>query len=132
MTIDDVFGSIVGWGYAESGSNQEIPRQTYTKSINDSHCYRTRNSLAPFSSLRTFCGGDGGGNPNKGDSGGGFFVVSHSRWVQYGIISVSQTNKTGHVIPKSFAVFTNVKWFKSWIIAIIEKIDCRYKYVDNM
>lgn len=44
------------------------------------------------------------------------FAVSNSSWVQYGIISAVRTNETGHVMRNSFAVYTNIIKFKSWIV----------------
>lgn len=134
VTTDDVEGRIVGWGYAENGKMQEIPRENVTKTcISPTHCFLAMNSIATISSLRTFSAGNGGAIPNHGDSGGGFFVVSHSRWVQYGIMSVATANATGHITPQSFSVFTNVKLFKSWIRGIIEWqiFDCLFEYFRN-
>lgn len=113
----------VGWGLAENttiNKHESIPRHAYTTALNDSYCYTTDRFLAIFSSTRTFCGGGEGGSPNKGDSGGGFFVLSDTIWVQYGIISASLSDARGIVLPKAFTVYTNVKSFKSWIIETVQ------------
>lgn len=89
--------------------------------LNDSYCYTTDRFLAIFSSQRTFCGGGEGGSPNKGDSGGGFFVLSGSVWMQYGIISASIADSSGAVLPNTFSVYTNVKSFKNWIENIVQR-----------
>lgn len=63
-----------------------------------------------------FCGGaGGGGSPNKGDSGGGLFVLSDSAWIQYGIISASLSDARGVVLPDSYSLYTNVYSFRGWI-----------------
>lgn len=117
----DVNGTIVGWGFSENNIFQTIPRQASIIAINDSYCYTTDPMMPTFSSNRTFCGGFGNGIPNSGDSGSGFFVESDGIWVQYGIISAIRTNKAGHVIPDSLAVYTNVRSFKSWIVDTVKK-----------
>lgn len=75
--------------------------------------------MAIFSSTRTFCGAGEGGSPNKGDSGGGFFVHTGSVWMQYGIISASISDQSGVVLPNTFSVYTNIKSFKNWIADIM-------------
>ncbi|KAG4078687.1 hypothetical protein HA402_015277 [Bradysia odoriphaga] len=119
----DTSGSIVGWGLSEKskGNNHEsIPVHAYTKALNDSYCYTTQQFLAMFSSMRIFCGG-GDGSPNKGDSGGGFFILSGSSWIQYGIISASLSDARGNVLPNSFTLYTNLRAFRSWIDETVEK-----------
>lgn len=76
----NVRGSIVGWGIADNGTktNLEFPRHATTIAFNASYCLTTDPYLAFLSSTRTFCGTGGDGSPNKGDSGGGFFVLSGS------------------------------------------------------
>lgn len=124
VLITDVQGWIVGWGLAENtdiDKHELIPRQTQTRSLNDTFCYTTNYLVALFSSPRTFCGGGEGGTPNKGDSGGGFFVFSGSAWFQYGIISAALSDNTGRVGLNSLSIYTNVKYFKSWIDEIVSK-----------
>lgn len=116
----------VGWGLAENKTinrHESIPRHAFTRALNDSYCFTTDHFLAIFSSSRTFCGGGEGGSPNKGDSGGGFFVHSGLVWVQFGIISASIGDASGVVLPNSFSVYTNVKSFKNWIENIVRHFE---------
>ncbi|KAJ6648828.1 Serine protease gd [Pseudolycoriella hygida] len=134
--FNDVKGSIVGWGLAKNTTKREsIPRHAFTNALNDSYCYTTEEFIAAFSSTRTFCGG-GDGSPNRGDSGGGFFVKSGSVWMQLGIISASLADSHGVVIPNTFSIYTNVKLFRNWITSILiseagkakVKLYCNYEF----
>lgn len=116
VALDGVVGPIVGWGITNNGTIAVTPQYTVTKILNASYCYKKDPPIISFSSSNTFCGGEGDGTPNKGDSGGGMFAVSNSSWMQYGIISAVRTNETGHVMQDSFAVYTNIILFKSWIV----------------
>lgn len=108
--IENIIGTVVGWGLTENTSCAEILRQIYIKAIS----FRTDIGIVAYTSARTFCGGEGDGTPNSGDSGGGFFVISGSVWIQYGIVSAIRTNATGHLIENSFAIYTNLT--KNWTI----------------
>ncbi len=133
ISINDAEGHIVGWAHLKTETNQGLPREGVTTVLNDSHCFQGANNLGQVSSFRTFCAGDGVAVPTRGDSGGGLFVVSHSRWVQYGIISLIQLNGTGHVTEKSLALFTHVKLIRSWITGITEWqiFDCLFEYIEH-
>lgn len=112
----NVTGTIVGWGLAENRAHEEVPRQALIQTFNDSYCYRSDYGTVTLSSARTFCGGNGEGTPNIGDSGSGLFVYNGTNWVQYGIISASSTNGIGQIVRSSNSVYVNVKSFKHWII----------------
>lgn len=114
---DDVSGFIVGWGLTDNGTepHTSFPRQASTHALSGKNCYTTDPIIAVYSSNSTFCGRSETGWPNKGDSGGGFFVVSRSAWVQFGLISVSGTNGTGHIAGNPFAIYQNVKLYMDWI-----------------
>lgn len=122
--IDDapinVKGFIIGWALEGNQTHAEIPRHAHTKVLNASYCLTTDPHLAQFASQRTFCGENDNISPNLGDSGGGFLVLSGWAWVQFGIISASRTNQTGHIRSNSFSIYTNAKHFRSWIV---EKTD---------
>lgn len=113
----------MGWGLTENGTqpHTSFPRQATTNVLTDNSCYTTDGTIAYFSTNSTFCGGSKEGWPNKGDSGGGFFVVSRSAWVQYGLISVSHSDKTGQVADNPFAIYQNVKLYMDWINKIKEQ-----------
>lgn len=115
-------GSIVGWGIADKGkANLEFPRRAFTNALNASYCLTMDPYVAFLSSTRTFCGTGGDGSPNKGDSGGGFFVLSESVWIQFGIISALRINASGLVDENSVAIYTNVNLFNDWINDIVGK-----------
>lgn len=106
VIFDGVRGSIVGWGIADNGkANLEFPRRAVTNALNASLCLTKDPYLAFLSSTRTFCGSCGDGSPNKGDSGGGFFVLSGSVWIQFGIISALRINSSGLVDENSIAIY---------------------------
>lgn len=143
VSIDGVKGSIVGWGLTENGTKDHLqyPRHAHTNALNSVYCLTTDPQLAYLLSTRSFCGSGGDGGPNKGDSGGGFFVLTGSVWVQYGIISALRINASGIVDINSFAVYTNVKLFDSWINETVSRsggevmtatqkinLNCRYDY----
>ncbi|KAJ6639752.1 Serine protease gd [Pseudolycoriella hygida] len=117
VPIDGIRCSVVGWGATRNGTGvEQIPRCTTTNVLNDSYCFKQDPPIIAFSSSNTFCGGEGAGTPNVGDSGGGLFAVSNASWVQYGIISAVRTNDTGHCLENAFAIYTNTFNFKNWII----------------
>lgn len=121
----NITGVIVGWGLSENATHEQIPRQAFIKTLNDSYCYRRHHGIVSLASARTFCGAYGDGTPGQGDSGGGFFGTSGSNWVQYGIISLSTTNRIGRIDRNSISIYTNVKYFKDWIgkVLVSERVE---------
>ncbi len=117
----NIEGVVVGWGIQENSSYAEIPKQTSIKAIDDSHCLRDDIGISEYTSARTFCGGNGDGTPNVGDSGGGFFVLSGSVWAQYGIVSAIRTSATGQLIPNALTVYTNLTQFKDYIVQTVSR-----------
>lgn len=115
--IDDVRGSVAGWGITEIGSepNKEFIKHASVTALNGIDCLTTDPIIAVLSSKRTFCGQGVDGSPNQGDSGGGFYVRTGSTWVQHGIVSALRTNATGYVDADSIVVYTSVVHFKQWI-----------------
>lgn len=104
---DGVKGFIVGWGVAE-----DIPKHALITALNNTYCYTTTYYVDYPLSARTFCGQRGGEMPIKNISGGGFFVLSGSTWVQSGI---SVEIVTGNLDADRFVVLTNVRSYKDWI-----------------
>lgn len=132
ITIEDTRGSIVGWGLDDNGMmHLELPKHAITIARNHSYCLTTDPILATLSSTRTFCANGGDGVPQQGDSGGGFFALSGSSWVQYGIISALRVNATGIFDLNSFAVYTNVKLFKRWIEDIVGQTKDEVRSLDD-
>lgn len=116
--IMDVTGTVVGWGTMDDGSRIEIPSKIVTKSLNYSHCSREHPSIVNYLSIYSFCAQSEYGTPVRGDSGGGLFHVSRSSWVQYGIISALH-NETDQSTTNLFALYTNVKMLKGWIVEAV-------------
>ncbi|XP_037043077.1 insulin-like growth factor-binding protein complex acid labile subunit [Bradysia coprophila] len=140
----DLKGMVVGWDVTGSNNWENIQRQASITAVNDTYCYHKDEAASTFSSDHTFCGGFGDGYPTSGDSGGGYFVLQDKTWVQYGIISVTRTNRTGHALPSSIQIYTNLRSFKRWIVTTVKetwgeigeaiekiKIICDYVYQDG-
>jgi len=101
--------------------NKEFVKHAFVTALNGLYCYTEDPVVAIFSSPRTFCGRGVNGNANKGDSGGGFYVLVGSSWVQHGIVSSLRTNATGFVDENSIVVYTNVLKFIDWIRDIVSQ-----------
>lgn len=108
--VDGAIGFVVGWGVTE-----EIPQQSIITALNNTYCYTTNSYVNYPLSIRTFCGQSTFGSPIKKISGGGFFVLSGSVWVQYGI-SIEVASETGDLDADRFVVLTNIRSFKKWIV----------------
>lgn len=139
--VIDLRGTVIGWGLGESKTHEEIPKEIVARALTNSLCYRTDPGIIQSLSHRSFCPQGEDGSPNKGDSGGGFFVLSKSTWVQYGIVSALRTNSTGHGV---LSIYTNVKSFKRWILEIVTEsggevgestmkvtLTCMYSFTDR-
>lgn len=114
-------GSIVGWGRSESGSRREdIPREAQIGLVQNEACFLKYKELAAISSTRTFCAGGENVGPCNGDSGGGFFVKSNTRWIIRGIIS-SSLLINGECDINRYAIYTNVVQFSDWVNNIINQ-----------
>ncbi|KAG4076649.1 hypothetical protein HA402_001936 [Bradysia odoriphaga] len=111
--VIDVNGIVVGWGLADDTHHEDIPRKIVATALTNSLCYRSEPSIVKSTSFRSFCARGQDGTPNKGDSGGGFFVLSKSTWVQYGIVSAIHTS------TEQFSIYTNLKAFKRFIVETV-------------
>ncbi|KAJ6635546.1 Platelet glycoprotein V [Pseudolycoriella hygida] len=119
----DVRGTVVGWGLTENNTHyNDVPKKAEAMAISNTLCYRTEPEIITSSSLRSFCAKGVDGTPNKGDSGGGFFVVSQGTWIQYGIVSAVRTSETGYADLNSLSIYVNIKSFKSWIVEIVAEV----------
>lgn len=112
---DAARGFIVGWDVEE-----QTPKQSVITTFNNLFCYTTNSQVILPLSTRMFCGIGEAGTPIRYVSGGGFFVLSGSAWVQYGI-AVKLTSVTGRSEENSFIVLTNVNSFKSWITYTVKQ-----------
>lgn len=117
----DLRGTVVGWGQTDDNNSENIQREASIIAVNDTYCYHKDEAVPIFSSNHTFCGGFGDGYATFGDSGGGYFILDDMNWVQYGVISATRTNRTGHVLPSSVQIYTNLRSFKQWIVSIVKE-----------
>lgn len=117
----DLKGTVIGWGLTDANNSGNIQRQASITAVNDTFCYHKDEAVTSFSSNYTFCGGFGNGYPSLGDSGGGYFVRHDKIWVQYGVISATRTNLTGHALPSSIQIYTNLMSFKRWIVSTVNE-----------
>ncbi|KAG4071549.1 hypothetical protein HA402_011703 [Bradysia odoriphaga] len=115
-------GTVVGYGFRKNNKiHAEIPRRVVVRAVSSSHCFRKDDAVRPYSSERTFCGGNGDGSPDQGDSGSGYFFTPGFSWAQYGLVALLRTNSTGHIFSDGFHVYTNLTMFKDWIIATVNQ-----------
>lgn len=116
--IDNLRGSVVGWGLALTGMKQStaVLQRSSVSSLDNNYCIRIDPDTAFILSPRTFCGRNDDGFVSIGDSGVGLFVQNReSIWMQRGIVSAVRTNSTGYVLADAVVVYTNVPKFKNWI-----------------
>lgn len=124
-TVGETRGSVVGWGRSEqtgSRDHEAIPRVASVKPLNDSYCYTAFPEISRISSTRIFCGGretSADGSPDRGDSGGGFFVKRDNSWIQYGIVSSAVTDNTNGKVY-GFTLYTNIVLYMDWINEVVE------------
>ena len=111
---------VVGYGKSEDDTkiHENIPKILEIPIHKNEFCFLKNHNLALFSSERTFCGGSGTGTGVcKGDSGSGVFVYYKGIYYLRGIISASlYRNLTCDV--NTYAIFTDVLKFNTWIEAI--------------
>ncbi|XP_070504801.1 serine protease gd-like [Chironomus tepperi] len=79
------------------------------------YCFYTNYELVQFSSPRTFCGGyRNGSGVCMGDGGNGLFVIYDNMYYLRGIVSATLVSGGGCDLF-SYAIFTDVPKFYSWI-----------------
>ncbi|KAG4072242.1 hypothetical protein HA402_005964 [Bradysia odoriphaga] len=140
--IDGLVGTVVGWGETENGTAEGIPKKIEINALNDTFCYETDKGIARYASERSFCG-EGSGTPNAGDSGGGFFAVDGSGWVQFGTVSFVRPKATGNI--RRVAIYMKLTSLRDWIAGIVEQsgdtigmattkadLHCTYEYTDDV
>ncbi|XP_037035531.1 toll-like receptor 7 isoform X1 [Bradysia coprophila] len=116
--LDGLPGTVVGWGKTENGTAEGIPRKIEVNALNDTYCYERDDGIARYVSERSFCA-EGSGTPNEGDSGGGFFAVAGSGWVQFGTVSFVRPKGTGNVLK--VASYVKLPSLRDWIAAEVEQ-----------
>ncbi|KAG4066426.1 hypothetical protein HA402_007062 [Bradysia odoriphaga] len=116
--IEGLKGTVVGWGKTENGTAEGIPKKIDVTALNDEVCYETDDGIASFASERSFCG-ESSGSPNEGDSGGGFFAVAGSGWVQFGTVSFIRPKGTGNNL--NVALYMKLSSLRDWIADKVEQ-----------
>ena len=108
---------ILGWGLNENFIlNSEFPKTIEVPIVSDGTCLRSNPAILAISTERTFCaGGKNGEGPCSGDSGGGLILKNGNKYYLRGLVSSSPRAGTSPCDPNSFAVFTDVAKFSSWI-----------------
>ncbi|KAG4071377.1 hypothetical protein HA402_004081 [Bradysia odoriphaga] len=116
--IDGLLGTVVGWGKTENGTAEGIPKKIEVDALNDTYCYEMDEGIASYASERSFCG-VGTGSPNSGDSGGGFFAVAGSGWVQFGTVSFIRPK--GSINNLNVALYMKLTSLRDWIAERVEE-----------
>ncbi|KAG4077905.1 hypothetical protein HA402_013839 [Bradysia odoriphaga] len=139
--MDELLGTVVGWGKTENGTAEGIPRKIEVNALSDTRCYNTDEGITSYASERSFCG-EGSGTPNVGDSGGGFFAVDGSGWVQFGTVSFVRPEATGSTLK--VALYMKLSSLRQWIADKVgetgdtislattkENLNCTYGYTSS-
>jgi secreted trypsin-like serine protease len=107
-------GTVVGYGLSEtSDTNENRPKFVEIPSIDNMNCLWNSQIFHFAGSNRSFCAGEQGKKPCRGDSGGGFYVKSSgdNTYTVNGIVS----SGSFYCDEGDVAVFTNVPKFVEWI-----------------
>ncbi|KAG5677124.1 hypothetical protein PVAND_006906 [Polypedilum vanderplanki] len=110
--IDVRRGSVVGFGKSENLLRHEPrPKKIEISSLTNDDCFFTDYNFARFGSRTTFCAGEEGKSPCKGDSGSAF-LIHENNWRIAGMVSSALDQDCAH---NKFVLFTNVAKFTDWI-----------------
>nr|XP_019555776.2 serine protease gd [Aedes albopictus] len=109
-------GTVVGWGFSESGIISDIPKSAQVPIVSEVDCVRSDIGFQLTTSKRTFCAGGQGAGPCQGDSGSGLFVLRGGRWVLRGIVSYALIDPdTGKCDARKYTVYTDVAKYHEWM-----------------
>jgi secreted trypsin-like serine protease len=110
-------GVIVGFGKSESSiSHENEPKKAFTPIQKSEECFSKFPNLAGISSVKTFCAGNANGTGScTGDSGGGLTVVNHGRHFLRGIVSASLYATKYGCDVNSYAIFTDMRFYLSFV-----------------
>ncbi|KAK4878781.1 hypothetical protein RN001_011287 [Aquatica leii] len=127
-TILDRLGTVVGWGFDESGDVTESLMQAKMPVVSTETCiFSNRDFFSRFTSDKTFCAGfRNGTSACTGDSGGGMVFPKPNTgntliWQLRGVISLSAALQNEKVVcdTSNYIVFTDVAKHLDWIKSII-------------
>ncbi|XP_021708893.1 serine protease gd [Aedes aegypti] len=109
-------GTVVGWGFSESGIISDVPKSAQVPIVSEVDCIRSDIGFQLTTSKRTFCAGGQGAGPCQGDSGSGLFVSRGGRWVLRGIVSYALIDPdTGKCDARKYTVYTDVAKYHEWM-----------------
>ncbi|XP_064292716.1 serine protease 43-like isoform X5 [Plodia interpunctella] len=127
--IIDKKGSVVGWGFDETGSATEELNLVEMPIVNQLTCIKSYPEFfVRYTSEYTFCAGYRNGIYNKqtgnvesssvcnGDSGGGMVFKIDNRWYLRGLVSLSVSrHNERRCDPQHYIVFTDIAKFLPWL-----------------
>ncbi|XP_023020664.2 serine protease gd isoform X1 [Leptinotarsa decemlineata] len=116
-------GTVVGWGKDEDGNLMtEEPKQIRLPIVSQETCLRSSYQFQYITSNRTFCAGfRNGSGPCNGDSGSGFIMQRHGRWMLRGVVSTSISDNRERTCDLSnYVVFTDTSKFYDWFLSFIK------------
>ncbi|KAK5638498.1 hypothetical protein RI129_012793 [Pyrocoelia pectoralis] len=128
-TIINRLGTVVGWGFDETGDVTETLMQAKMPVVSTETCiFSNRDFFSRFTSDKTYCAGfRNGTSACTGDSGGGMVfskTVGHSIiWQLRGVISLSVALQNEKLVcdTSNYIVFTDVAKHLDWIRSTIAK-----------
>jgi secreted trypsin-like serine protease len=110
--VFNVHGTVVGYGLTENTTtNENRPKFVEINSIENEDCLWDSRIFQVAGSKRSFCAGDWGKNPCRGDSGGGFYTRNAEVYTINGIVSAGAYDCD----QGQYVVFTNVPRFIEWV-----------------
>lgn len=119
-SVFNVEGNVVGYGLIESSLKPEkIPKLIKIPSVDQVSCFLHDIEYVKIASETTFCAGDPGKIPCRGDSGGGFYVSETKKFKIFGVVSSGILNNQ-YCDSSKYAIFTNVAAHLDWIQSILK------------
>jgi secreted trypsin-like serine protease len=118
--VFNIRGTIVGYGLTETTNGHENrPKFVEIASVDHTTCLWKSHTFQVVGSERSFCAGEWGKKPCRGDSGGGFYTRNGDVFTVNGIVS----SGSFYCDAGQFAVFTSVPNFVDWIRQEMTKDD---------
>ncbi|KAF5283195.1 hypothetical protein FQA39_LY17387 [Lamprigera yunnana] len=126
--ILDRLGTVVGWGFDETGDISESLMQAKMPVVSTETCiFSNRDFFSRFTTDKTYCAGfRNGTSACTGDSGGGMVFPKSSSgnslvWQLRGVISLSVALQNEKVVcdTSNYIVFTDIAKHLDWIKSII-------------
>lgn len=121
--VVDKLGTVIGWGFDETGKLSEKLTQAKMPVVNKETCiYSYPDFYSRFTTAKTYCAGfRNGTSVCNGDSGGGMVFpkdqnAPRSPWVLRGLVSISVALQNQFRCDSThYVVFTDVAKYSDWI-----------------